>query len=154
MATDLAPASETWPPARLAALHARCFTRPRPWSAAEFGALLNAPGVFLCPTAAGFILGRATLDEAEVLTLAVAPEARRSGKGRALLAAFEMAARTRAAAVAFLEVSDDNTAALALYRGAGYVVAGRRRNYFGAGVDGLVLRKPLTRPGATGNGAQ
>lgn len=137
---------DIWPPDRLAALHARCFTRPRPWSAAEFAALLGGAGVFLCTTAEGFILGRATFDEAEVLTLAVALEARRRGVARALLANFEAAARARGAGVAFLEVSEDNDAARALYHGTGYVEAGRRRGYVSAGVDALVLRKTLVRP--------
>lgn len=127
-------------------MHARCFTRPRPWSAAEFAALLGGPGVFLCAGDAGFLLGRVVLDEAEVLTLAVRPEARRRGAGRALLATFEAEAAARGAAAAFLEVAGDNAAALALYRGAGFAEAGRRRGYFGAGADALALRKALGRP--------
>lgn len=132
-----------WHPARLAFLHAVCFSRPRAWSAAEFTGLLGSPGVFLCGAAAGFVMGRVVADEAEVLTLAVAPPARRAGTGRALLAAFEAAALARGAMAAFLEVAADNRAALALYDRAGYVSVGRRRGYFGPGLDGLVLRKSL-----------
>lgn len=143
---------DLWPPARLAALHARCFTRPRPWTAAEFAALLGGAGVFLCTAPEGFVLGRVALDEAEVLTLAVAPEARRRGVARALLARFEAAAGAQGAGVAFLEVAADNDAARALYRGAGYDEAGRRRGYFGAGVDALVLRKSLAGAGLREDG--
>ncbi|MFN3938429.1 MAG: ribosomal-protein-alanine acetyltransferase, partial [Gemmobacter sp.] len=57
--------------------HARCFTSPPPWSEAAFAAALADPNGFLCGEGAGFALGRVTLDEAELLTLAVAPEARR-----------------------------------------------------------------------------
>ena len=142
-------------PADLAALHRRCFTHPRPWTAREFAALLAGHGAFLCGGAEGFALGRALAGEAELLTLAVPPEARRQGRGRALLAAFEAEALDREAAIAFLEVADDNAAARALYRGAGYVEAGRRPGYYatsrGGRVDALLLRKaiaPRTRGGA------
>ncbi|MGC9418588.1 MAG: GNAT family N-acetyltransferase [Rhodovulum sp.] len=134
-------------PARLAGVHAQCFTHPRPWTAAEFTALLTGPGVFLTGDASAFALGRAVADEAELLTLAVAPAARRQGLGRARLAAFEAAARSRGAARAFLEVAADNTAARALYAAAGYGAAGLRRGYCtapdGTAVDALILAKAL-----------
>jgi len=134
-------------PAALAALHHRCFTHPRPWTEAEFASLLAGRGVFLCGGAGGFVLGRAVAGEAELLTLAVAPDARRQGRGRALLAAFETEALARAAQLAFLEVAEDNGPARALYRGAGYAEAGRRPAYYmtqgGAPVDALILRKGL-----------
>jgi len=58
-------------PESLARLHGACFTAPRPWSAAEFAALLASPGVILVSGAAGFARGRTAADEAELLTLAV-----------------------------------------------------------------------------------
>jgi len=135
----------------LAALHGRCFTSPRPWNAAEFAALLAGPGVFLLGDAAGFVLGRALAGEAELLTLAVAPEARRRGAARLLLAAFEAGAVARGAAEAFLEVAADNAPALGLYQGAGWVEAGRRRGYYrraeGPATDALILRKVLAAGG-------
>lgn len=136
-------------PDALARLHARCFSAPRPWSAAEFGTLLSGPGVFVLGDAQGILLGRALAGEAELLTLAVDPAARRRGLARRLLAAFEEEARARGADDAFLEVAAGNAAALSLYAGAGYVRAGRRRNYYqqpdGTPDDALVLRKPLKR---------
>ncbi|TCP39928.1 GNAT family N-acetyltransferase [Rhodovulum marinum] len=134
-------------PADLATLHAVCFTHPCPWSAAEFAALLAGSGVFLAGDATAFALGRAVADEAELLTLAVAPAARRHGLGRARLAAFEAAARSRGAARAFLEVAADNTPARALYAAAGYAPAGLRPGYCtapdGGAVDALILAKAL-----------
>jgi glycine/D-amino acid oxidase-like deaminating enzyme len=62
-------------PAALAAVHARAF--PAPWSRDEFAALLAQPGVLAVVEPDGFILIRVVLDEAEILTLAVRPEARR-----------------------------------------------------------------------------
>ncbi|PKP84529.1 MAG: ribosomal-protein-alanine N-acetyltransferase [Alphaproteobacteria bacterium HGW-Alphaproteobacteria-2] len=135
-------------PEALARLHARAFTgAPRPWSAAEFNALLAAPGVQLAAADAGFALIRVVAGEAELLTLAVAPEARRRGLGRALLARAEARAAESGAVEMFLEVAADNAAALALYAAAGYARAGLRRGYYhpasGAAVDALVLRKAL-----------
>ncbi len=134
-------------PADVAALHAAGFTTPRPWSAAEIAGLLELPGVFLVGDARGFALGRAVLDEAELLTLVVAPAARRQGLGRALLAGFEAEARARGAGRAFLEVAADNGAALALYRQEGWSEDGRRRGYYrtpeGTQVDALLLSRRL-----------
>ena len=137
-------------PEALAALHARCFNPAEAWSAASFAGLLGSPGVFLEQAPAGIALGRVTLDEAELLTLAVEPAQRRQGAGARLLAAFEAAAIRRGAARAFLEVAADNIAAIALYRRAGYAISGRRRGYYrtqdGQRVDALLMDRPLLPP--------
>lgn len=128
-------------PEALAALHAECFDdAPRPWSAQEFAALLDGPGVFLLTRPAAFLLGRCIADEAELLTLAVAPKARRKGLGRALTQGFAETARHRGAASGFLEVAANNPAAQALYRGLNWQKAGQRPNYYGAGKHALILR--------------
>lgn len=132
-------------PEQLAALHARCLALPRPWSAAEFATVAADPLSFLLVEGdAAFLAGRAVAGEAELLTLAVAPEARRRGLGRRLVARFVYQARARGAAEAFLEVAADNAAAIGLYRAAGFALAGRRRDYYAPGADALVLRRPLT----------
>lgn len=134
-------------PEALARLHAACFTMPRPWTAAEFTALLADPLLFCLGTDHGIALGRVVLDEAELLTLAVEPDRRRQGAGTALLRQFEAEAALRGAARAFLEVAASNTAAIALYRAAGYVQSGLRKGYFraadGKTVDALILSRPL-----------
>lgn len=131
----------------LAATHARAFATARPWTAAEFSALLASPGVILSGDATAFVLGRVTLDEAEILTLATDPAARRQGLARAALIRFEQIAGQAGARVAFLEVAEDNAAARALYAGAGYAQVARRPSYYAAlagnRVAALVLRKPL-----------
>ena len=138
-------------PAAMAALHARCFTTPRPWTAAEFAALLAEPLVFATLAETGFALGRVVADETELLTIAVAPEARRNGEGRVLLDRFLRAARARGAGTAFLEVAADNAAALALYQRSGFAEAGRRRGYYHSPgnppVDALVMVKSLAAHG-------
>ncbi len=134
-------------PETLAALHARCFTTPRPFSATEIASLLDSPHAFLCHRSGGFALGRALAGEAELLTIAVDPALRRQGLGRALLGDFDSAARARAATEAFLEVAAGNTAARALYAAASWQPAGLRRGYYrapdGSRDDALILRKPL-----------
>lgn len=134
-------------PGALARIHAAAFTVPRPWSADEITALLDAPGVILVARSEGFALIRVAAGEAELLTLAVVPRARRRGLGRALLAEAEARAAAAGAAEIFLEVTEDNAAARALYAAAGYTQAGRRQGYFalpgGGRVDALVLRRVL-----------
>ena len=116
--------------AALAALHAASFTTPRPWSAAEIAALIADPLVFLIAEVAGFALGRAVADQAELLTIAVAPAFRRQGIGARLVSGFLGEAAARGATRAFLEVSADNAAAIAVYDSLGFVAAGRRKGYF------------------------
>ncbi len=135
-------------PEQLAALHARAFRTPPPWSAADFAAFIADPLAFLLVEGdAGFLLGRAVAGEAELLTLAVAPEARRRGLGRRLVGRFLYQARLRSAETAFLEVSAENPAALGLYDSAGFRLSGRRRGYYataeGRRIDALVLSRTL-----------
>ena len=80
--------------------------------------------------AGGFALGRVTLDEAELLTIAVHPEWQRRGVGAALLDAFHAALSAGGATLCHLEVAETNEAARALYHAAGYTVSGRRRGYY------------------------
>ena len=136
-------------PSALATLHACAFTTPRPWSEDEFAGWLADPlGFLLVEGDAGFLLGRAVAGEAELLTVAVAPEARGRGLGRRLVARFLYQARLRGAEVAFLEVAEDNAPARAVYAGAGFAESGRRRGYYrtpeGRAVDALVLHRVLT----------
>lgn len=131
--------------AHLARLHAACFAVP--WDGAALAALLAAPGHFAFHHADGFVLARAAGGEAEILTLAVRPLARRRGLGRALVAAALAQARDAGAAALFLEVGVENPAALALYAGLGFVQVGRRKGYYR---DGLL--KQAGGPGSTGGG--
>ena len=94
-----------------------------------------------------FILIRAVLDEAEILTLAVRPEARRKGYARGLVEAAAALARAAGVCQLYLEVAEDNAAALALYRATGFVEVGRRPGYYarvgGPDVAALLLALKL-----------
>jgi ribosomal-protein-alanine N-acetyltransferase len=128
----------------LAALHAAAFKAAERWDAAAIATLLSMPGAFsLHIPGAGFVLARIAADEAEILTLAVIPNARRRGHAGALLAGAMAAALLRGAVAMFLEVSERNTAARGLYAGAGFTEAGQRRRYYADGSDALVLRRAL-----------
>ncbi len=134
-------------PGDLAALHARAFADQRPWTEAEFASLLGSPHVVLLSVPMGFLLGRVLADEAEILTLAVDPDAQRQGHARWLLHGF-LAQASAHAVTAFLDVAEDNTPARSLYAAAGFIETGRRRGYFtrpdGPPVDAILMTRALT----------
>ncbi len=126
--------------AALALIHAEAFPPGARWSAGAMELQLGLPGVFgLMDERGGFVLARVAADEAEILTLAVAPALQRQGLGRALMQAAMAAAAGRGAASVALEVAERNAAARALYAGLGFTGVGRRRGYYGAGGDALIL---------------
>ena len=104
------------------------------WTRSQCAGILPMSGVSLTIAEfqgepAGFSLVRAVEDEAELLLLAVASKAQRRGLGQALVDYFIDTARSRCARKLHLEVRDGNPA-VGLYRAAGFVPAGRRRNYY------------------------
>ena len=123
----------------------------RGWSAAEVRAFAAHPGALVIADvsqAAGAILLRVVEAEAEIIDFGVVPAMRRSGFGRALLAAAEAEAARRGARSMILEVAEDSDAAGTLYRSAGYAAVGRRPRYYrradGSRVDGLILVRALS----------
>lgn len=131
----------------LAAIHALAFPPAERWGADAMVLQLAQPGGFgFVAAAGGFVLARVAADESEILTLAVAPAARRRGLARLLLHRARMEAATRGAASMVLEVAAANDPAQALYAAAGFVPVGRRRRYYPNGADALVLRAPLSPP--------
>jgi ribosomal-protein-alanine N-acetyltransferase len=133
----------------LAVVHAAAFADP--WDAGVLRAFLRSSdvvGLIAETPPAAFGLCRRIVDEAEILTLAVAPEHRRRGLGRALVERMADWARLSGAGALFLEVARDNDAGLALYRAAGFAEVGRRRAYYSrptGAMDALVLRRDLNR---------
>jgi ribosomal-protein-alanine N-acetyltransferase len=133
----------------LAELHALAF-QPG-WDAEEIADVGSGPGAFALvaedEAPLGMILCRALAGEAEILTLAVDPAARRRGVARALVEAAAVMAREAGAEEMFLEVATDNPAALGLYAGTGFAEVGQRRGYYarpdGARIDAVVMRRDL-----------
>ncbi len=84
--------------------------------------------------------------EAEILTLAVAPGARRRGIARALLQAFLRSVFGRV----HLEVRRSNTAARQLYQSLGFMPAGLRPGYYESPrEDAIVMQVTLDQPFAS-----
>lgn len=117
-----------------------------PWSAAQIRETLASPSACLmCQDdasggLAGFVLGRRVdRDLVEIDLVAVAPERRRAGIGRALLEELIAAERDGGVREFRLELAADNAAALALYSAVGFVVVGRRARYYPDGEDALLL---------------
>jgi ribosomal-protein-alanine N-acetyltransferase len=134
----------------MAALHEAAFPPAERWDAAAFAAQLALPGGFgFVANDGGMVLARYAADEAEILTIAVIPAARRAGLGARLLRATQMHAAAHGARKMFLEVALENLPATALYRAAGYLEVGRRRRYYPDGSDALVLTRRLTPDAAT-----
>jgi ribosomal-protein-alanine N-acetyltransferase len=130
--------------AALAAIHASAFPPREAWGEDAITIQLALPGAFgLIDDRGGMLLGRMAADEAEVLTLAVAPEARRQGIATLLLRAAKAHVGARGGTGVFLEVATGNAAALALYAREGFVEVGRRRRYYADSADALVLRARL-----------
>jgi ribosomal-protein-alanine N-acetyltransferase len=113
------------------------------------------PGAFVISSKEGFILVRVAAGEAEILTLAVAPDARSHGVGAALVTTAATHAQQCGATELFLEVAVSNAAARALYSRLGFAENGRRKGYYvtqGAELeDALLLRSriPLSPLGKT-----
>jgi ribosomal-protein-alanine N-acetyltransferase len=135
----------------LAALHGGIFPQA-PWSAEDFSALLAFPGAagwFALDESGspcGFLLARKVASEAEIISFGVLPPARGQGRAKALLEALLRDAAASGVETLFLEVAEDNEAAIGLYRQAGFQAAGRRRNYYQAGggkLDALLLSLKL-----------
>lgn len=96
--------------------------------------------------AAGFVLARQAADEIELLLIAVHPDHRQKGLGRALLRRFCESARERGATQVFLEMRANNPAER-LYRDEGFEQIGLRRDYYrtvlGNPIDALTFAKPV-----------
>lgn len=117
-------------PEALAELHALCFSTPRPWRADEFANLLENRGIFLISHTNGFALGRIAGPEAELLTIAVHPDAQNAGRGTRLVDDFLCKATTLGAKDIFLEVAENNPSAIALYLKSGFREVAKRTEYF------------------------
>jgi [ribosomal protein S18]-alanine N-acetyltransferase len=128
----------------LHALYTECFEEP--FAEASLRTLLASPGMWAAlawppsskdgrsptrvPSPAGFAIARHAADEAEIVSIGVRAAARRTGVGAALLADVMARSVAHGAAAIFLEVAEDNAAAIALYLSAGFEKVGRRPGYY------------------------
>ncbi|MGH6836602.1 MAG: GNAT family N-acetyltransferase [Methylocella sp.] len=138
--------------AECATIHATSFAYP--WREADFEQLYVAPGTFAdgafdakVEYLAGFVLSRVAAGEADILTIAVAPQWRRRGIASSLLVPHLAGLAATRVTRLFLEVDVENTAARALYANFGFEQVGARKAYYrSAGArsaTALVMRRDL-----------
>lgn len=129
---------------RVAQLEARCFSLP--WSRQAFSEELAAENAvyLVCVDHGGELLGyggmRHGAGEFYVDNIAVSPEHRRQGVGRAILSALVERAKEMGGSFLSLEVRPSNQAAVALYAQMGLKPAGLRKNFYDRPrEDGLIM---------------
>ncbi|VXC84012.1 GNAT family N-acetyltransferase [Sphingomonas sp. AX6] len=111
------------------------------WTSAQCMGMLALPGSWLTiaergGAPIGFALARATLDEGELLLIAIDPPHRGTGAGRALLRAVVAQAHARGVRRFNLEVRSNNPA-MNLYLSEGFTKVGERRDYYRGSCDEL-----------------
>lgn len=82
-------------------------------------------------------------DVADLDRVMVHPDARRAGLAEALVAEGVAWASARGCHTMMLEVRHDNDPAISLYRRFGMTTVSRRPNYYGGGVDALIMSVDL-----------
>lgn len=138
-----------WPDlAQLAALDAELFADDA-WSVSTWWAeLAERPKreYLVIADGADSVLAYGGVDHggeiADIMTIAVAPQAQGQGLGRVILRELEGRARAQGAEHLLLEVRADNEPAVGLYISSGWSQLSVRRRYYQPGdVDALILRK-------------
>lgn len=135
----------------LARIHAQSFFRG--WPTEEFASFLsdrNTPVYVACDAKrriAGFALIRTVADESELLSIAVDPRWRGKGVGRALMDAAFADLMMSPARRMFLEVDEQNHAAIRLYEKLGFATISSRKGYYprpdGSAATALVMARDL-----------
>lgn len=129
----------------IAALERQCFSDP--WSEKSIASELENPlSLWLVAVEQDRVLGyvgsQTVLGETDMMNLAVAPQARRQGIGRALVETLMESLRAQKSHCLTLEVRQSNLPAQKLYAELGFQQVGRRPGYyFDPKEDALILRK-------------
>ena len=123
-------------------IHKRCFQNA--WREKEFADLLNLPTSHLWMNETGMLLCTHVADEMEILTFGVIPEHRRQGVGSQFLQKMFQYARQNKVQKIFLDVAEDNIAAIKLYEKMGFSLVHQRKGYYQNGkIDALIYVKVL-----------
>ena len=127
---------------RIEELEKSCFSVPWTRSMLE-GQLPDGMHVFLAAEEENCVLGyvgmTTVLDEGYISNVAVSPEARRRGIGRALIEELLRRAEARDLSFVTLEVRESNSPAIALYSGFNFQRVGLRKNYYDAPRENAIL---------------
>ena len=130
---------------QVAELEKLCFSQP--WSEKSVAGELDNPlALWLVAMEgdrlAGYVGSQTVMDETDMMNLAVAPQFRRQGVGKALVNALVASLKELGSRCLTLEVRDSNGPARALYAKLGFAEVGRRRGYYrDPREDALILRK-------------
>ena len=90
----------------------------------------------------GYIGSQTSIDETDVMNVAVHPDCRRRGIAEALINALVAELKNRGSHALMLEVRASNAPAIALYEKLGFLQVGCRKNYYrNPKEDALILRK-------------
>jgi ribosomal-protein-alanine N-acetyltransferase len=81
--------------------------------------------------------------DTDILTVAVDPDFRLRGIARHMVTSLIGWANSKKSPTIFLEVEKNNLAAQALYISEGFAVISMRPDYYGVGIDALVMSKVL-----------
>ena len=97
-------------------------------------------------TVVGYVGSQTVIDESDVMNIAVHPDYRRQGIGEALLETLADALREKGSRGLTLEARVSNTPAVSLYKKAGFLQVGLRKNYYrNPKEDAFILRKELEK---------
>ena len=92
----------------------------------------------------GYVGSQSVLDAADMMNIAVAPEYRKQGIGKALIEALMEYLRQKKVIALLLEVCVSNASAIALYQKMGFEQVGRRPKYYrNPREDALIMRREL-----------
>lgn len=131
-------------PAGLARTHAAAFGPDAGWPAQDFARYIEDPTALVMGNDSCFLVVRLAGPEAEILTLATNPSVQ--GQGRATTLLRDTLKRLRAVKVeeVFLDVSDQNTAARALYARCGFTGFALRQRYYKDGTTAICMKAVLS----------
>lgn len=123
-------------------LERECFSEP--WSRAQLEAALTDDRMRLFVAVrngqvAGYAGMSFVLDEGSVTDIAVFPQFRNGGIGRALVQRLKQCSSSLGLSFLTLEVRASNGAAMALYQSEGFVPVGRRRGFYRNPAEDAVL---------------
>ena len=134
--------------AQIAALEREFFSVP--WDEASVrGELDNPLALWLAAVDAdgavlGYVGSQTCFEDADILNVAVAPDAQRQGIGGALMQELERQLLPKGVERITLEVRASNVPAIRLYEGLGYTQVGLRKGYYEKPrEDALILQKQL-----------
>lgn len=128
----------------IAELEKICFAEA--WSEEMILEFISAGNHFFTAVENGRVLGyigiSCILDEGYIANVAVYPEARKKGVGKALLERVFSLASDLGLSFVSLEVRESNSSAISLYEKTGFLVEGRRKNFYkNPTEDALIMTK-------------